>query len=248
MVYFKGCVCSPYLLMLASAVHTAYPRELVTARLGLSPRCKYHLQHVFGPCRARADKRHITRSCSFGGARTAQHCIAIENLGIHTAAAVDWRCFLGWPRSSSPELSRTSGPGPKLHSHIDGMLAPSSDLFSLQSSTVPVIASAPPSRSLIADSPTRAYQTTKDRPNIALPLKQWGKGASRLDILEHLSRSSPWAIGSWQEHCACATCEPLGLISCSVSLLRRQRRRQPSHTPQDGRSKAMGSDHHGRSR
>jgi hypothetical protein len=104
MVYFKGCVCRPYPLMLASAVHTAYPRELVTARLGLSPRCKYHLQHVFGPCRARADKRHITRSCSFGGARTAQPCIAIENLGIHTAAAVDWRCFLGWPRSSSPAL------------------------------------------------------------------------------------------------------------------------------------------------
>ncbi|KAF7681394.1 hypothetical protein GT037_000370 [Alternaria burnsii] len=72
------------------------------------------------------------------------------------------------------------------------MLAPFSDLISLQSSTVPAIASAPPFRSLIADSPTRAYQTTKDRPNIALPLKQWGKGWSRLDNLEHASRSSPW--------------------------------------------------------
>jgi hypothetical protein len=93
---------------------------------------------------------------------------------VSSAEAFDTPTRLAW---SSPHLgcvsysrSRTDLSLPHIHPrHAGGPL--SSDLSSTGCCCCDLSRSAE-----IADSPTRAYQTTKDRPNIALPLKLWGKG------------------------------------------------------------------------
>lgn len=93
------------------ALHTLVSLSLLDSgfpHAGISPAARLRLMPR--SCRRAPHRQKLL----VRGARIAQRCIAIENLGIHTAAAVDWRCVLGWPRSSSPELSPTTGAVPKL--------------------------------------------------------------------------------------------------------------------------------------